>query len=386
MSVAPSPPRTEHIDRDAGIDMLRGVAALSVVAFHLWLYATPAPPARARGAVDAVWSSGRLGLVLFFVLSGYLLYRPWVRAAQGTGPTPHIGAFLRRRAARILPAYYVALAGAVILLMGVGTVPGVRLPPAEKLPLYLVFAQNLDSATIMKLDPPMWTLVVEVCFYLLLPVLGVLALRLRRPVLVASGALAVGLAYNGAIAGQGLSQPWTKALPALLPLFAVGMFAAHIPERACPSRLTRGLLLAASLVLVAGDAAWHQAGAGVTGLVLRDLPAAIGCALALLAVRDLQPARLAGRTLARVGTISFGLYLWHIPVLWWLRSINLLPLHPLSALPVVLAPSLAMAYLSWQWVEQPWLRRRDGIVTAAAVRRFAHLRTPRARTLGDTPW
>lgn len=347
--------------RDPGLDTLRGVAALSVVLFHLWLYATPAPPKHGRGVVDAVWSSGRLGLVLFFVLSGYLLYRPWVRARDGHAPAPAVTAYLRRRAARILPAYYVALAGAVVLLAAAQGTPGVRLPPIDMLPLFLIFAQNLDPATIMKLDPPMWTLVVELMFYLLLPILGAIMLRARRPVLVACGALAAGLMYDAAVAGQGLSQPWTKALPALLPLFAVGMVMAHLKTRVPLTRLTRGLLLLAAAVLVVADAVWHQLGAGTAGLIIRDLPAGLGFALAVVAIRDVRPRGPVARALAAVGAVSFGLYLWHVPILWWLRSRQLLPLHPITALPVVLGPSLLVAHLSWRFVERPMIavaRRR----------------------------
>lgn len=344
-------------DRDAGIDMLRGAAALAVVAFHLWLYATPAPPSRARSAADTVWSSGRLGLVLFFVLSDYLLYRPWVRAAQcgERGPDPF--AFLRRRAVRVLPAYYLALAGAVVLLAGAGSTPGVRLPPVEKLPLFMILAQNFDSSTIMKLDPPMWTLVVEVCFYLMLPILGAIAVKLRRPGLVAAGTLAAGLVYDIVLAGHGFSQPWTKALPALLPLFAVGMLAAQVPVRTSMARSSRAMLCLAAVALVVGNVVFHSISGGSVALVVRDLPAAVGFALALVATRDVQPRRWAARALAGVGTISFGLYLWHLPILWWLRSTDLLPLDPVAAAPVVLGPSLALASLSWRYLERPILTR-----------------------------
>ncbi len=58
--------------RDGGLDLLRGVTALSVVLFDLWI--TPGPRHRRRARLtDAIWSAGRLGLVVFFVLSGYLL-------------------------------------------------------------------------------------------------------------------------------------------------------------------------------------------------------------------------------------------------------------------------------------------------------------------------
>jgi peptidoglycan/LPS O-acetylase OafA/YrhL len=342
--------------RERGLDLLRGVAALSVVLFHLWLYARPQPSAAVHGAIDALWSAGRLGLVLFFVLSGYLLYRPWVLARRGEARRPGLATYLRCRTARVLPAYYLALGGSILLLAGAAGTPGVRLAPPEHLVLFALFAQNLSAETIMKLDPPMWTLAVEVGFYLVLPLLSALMMRTRRPVAVPLLAIGAGLAYNWAIAGDGLSQPWTKALPALLPLFGVGMLIAHLPAGGF-GRRARWPLVGLAAILVAGDAAWHQQGAGVLGLVVRDLPAAAGFALLIVGVRHADPARnLIGRGLAWVGTVSFGLYLWHVPVIWSLRSVRLLPLDPVAALPLVLALSLGLAAGSWYLVEQPMMR------------------------------
>jgi peptidoglycan/LPS O-acetylase OafA/YrhL len=133
------------------------------------------------------------------VLSGFLLWQPWVRAATGSCEPPRPGAFLLRRAARIIPAYYVALVGSVLLLWGLAGTPGVRLPDGELLALFGVFAQNFSPGTVMKLDPPMWTIAIEASFYVVLPLLGWLALRRRRvviavPVLFAAiGASAVAL-------------------------------------------------------------------------------------------------------------------------------------------------------------------------------------------------
>lgn len=224
----------------------------------------------------------RWGLLLFFVLSGFLLYRPWLAATESSG-RPDLWRYLRSRAARILPAYYLALAAAMLLLSGSGAVPGVRLPGDDTMPLFLVFAQNFSRDSLLTLDPPMWTLAVEVSYYAVLPVLGLAALRLgrRRRTLLATSAAKQTAAY-------------------------------------CPRALS-----------------WTP--------------------------------------LARVGTVSYGLYLWHVPVHWWLRGRGLLPLDPLPALPVVLAPSLLLAALSWAWIERPaiaWARR------APAADRWA--RAPRA--------
>src|SRR3712207_867178 len=127
--------------RSTALDALRGAAALGVFIFHAWMYTLPVPDAGARDAVgEFVVHELRLGLVLFFVLSGYLLFGPWA-----AGRAPRLGAYVRRRAARILPAYYVALVGSVALLWPLAGTPGVRLPPVEGLPLFAVFAQNTSS-------------------------------------------------------------------------------------------------------------------------------------------------------------------------------------------------------------------------------------------------
>lgn len=352
----PAVPTPTAPRRDAGIDALRGVAALSVLLFHLWLYALAAPPAVVRTPLDAVWSAGRLGLVLFFVLSGYLLYRPWVASRRSARPSPSVWPYAARRTARVVPAYLLAVGGAILLLHAAGGVPGVRLPPADTFWRFFVFAQNLSPATIMKLDPPLWTLAVEVAFYELLPFAGWWAMRLRRPWLVPAALLCAGLAYDAAIAGRGLSQPWTKALPALLPLFGAGMLLAHLPPGAWRSARARRTVLTVGVTLVVADIVWHQHGAGTAGAVLRDLPAAVGFALIVRVAEAADLKALPARALAAVGTVSFGLYLWHLPVLWALRAHGLLPLRPVLALPVVLGPSLLIATLSWRLLERPAIR------------------------------
>src|SRR3954464_3295176 len=91
--------------RTTGLDGLRALAALSVVCFHVWLYRFPDPTRiRQSSLFDNVLSDFRLGLILFFVRPGSLLYRGFARAALRRAQPVDVGVYALRRAARILPA------------------------------------------------------------------------------------------------------------------------------------------------------------------------------------------------------------------------------------------------------------------------------------------
>lgn len=358
-------------NRSAAVDGLRGLAALSVLLFHVWLYCQPDPPAGyPAGAVDWPWYSGRLGLILFFVISGYLLYRPWLAAALGRRDGLDLGAYLRSRAARILPAYYLALAGSLLLVWELGSIPGVRLPPAEGLPLFLVFGQNVGHGTILTLDPPMWTLCVEVSFYLCLPLAGYAALRLGgtrlRQAAIPLGLLAAGVAWNTWIGAPGADLSLTKILPAMLPFFALGMLAALWREGREVGPAAGKLLGVIAVAGVAGDIALQVLDPALSPH-LHDLPAAAGfAALVLLAASARAPVALSRRPLVALGTVSYGVYLWHVPLIWWLRGHGLLPVDPPLAVLVVLPLALLVATASWTLVERPavaWARSGSGSVS-----------------------
>ena len=245
----------------ASIDGLRGLAALTVFTFHGWLYTMPKPAASNRSNVgDYIAHELRLGLVLFFVLSGFLLSRPWFAAALEERRPPDLRRYLRARIARIAPAYYAALIGSIGLLWGLNGTPGLRLPPAGELPLFFVFAQNTSPASVMKLNPPMWSLAVEVSFYALLPVIGRLAVRLpprrRMQALIPLALLALGIAWNWWLAGRGLGMTFSKTLLAMLPYFAAGILAALVLHGRTPRPAIRGAMIATGLGLVICDAAW----------------------------------------------------------------------------------------------------------------------------------
>ena len=363
--------------RSSVLDALRGVAALGVFAFHAWLYTLPLPDAGARDSPgEFVVHELRLGLVLFFVLSGFLLFGPWA-----AGQAPRLGSYLRRRAARILPAYYLALLGSIALLWPLAGTPGVRLPPAEALPLFAIFAQNTSIETVMRLDPPMWTLAIEVWFYLLLPLLGWLALRCgaswRARAAVPLALVAIGLAYNFWLAIERPGLTYSKSLLAMLPYFGVGMLTAVVLHVRRPRR--RAALTVAALALVVADATWHgvTAATGASTFVtvtFRDLPAAVGFALLIAAVSGTEQRRAPGpvRLFAGLGIVSYGFYLWHVPVLLVLRGHSLVALDPFAAGAVAGAVSLVLAVLSWKLVERPaiaWGRRTRDVSAVSGMGR-----------------
>jgi peptidoglycan/LPS O-acetylase OafA/YrhL len=358
--------------RNAAIDGIRGLAALSVLVFHVWLY-RDRPPGRSDALLDQIGFALHLGLVCFFVLSGYLLYRTFARAALG-GPRPDVGTYAIRRVARIVPAYYVAIFGVLALYAVFG--PDNITPSARELPLFLVFGQNYSMDTIMGLIPVAWTLCVEVAFYLVLPVIGLLALKLgarpRAQAALLGAIIVLATTWNRIVLEQGWNDVVQKALPTFMGVFACGMLAALWIETrrrsGAPVLTPRATTVAAlaGAALVVGHAVWMETPHDLGGWrgPLRDLPAAAGFALVIAAVaagRGPVLHGLAWRPLAGAGVVSYGLYLWHLPLILVLRSAGVLPEPFVPRLLLVLAVSTLAAWLSWRLVERPaiaWSHRQ----------------------------
>ena len=125
------------------------------------------------------------------------------------------------------------------------------------------------------------------------------------------------------------------------------------------------MLAGVSLALVAANVALQVAaghGAEIVGQLrgIRDLPAAAGFAMLICLAATRPPRALAWRPLAWCGLVSYGLYLWHVPVLLVLRAAGLLPLSVAGATLVALPVSLLAGWLSFRFVEAPaiaWSRR-----------------------------
>jgi acetyltransferase len=367
---------SERTRRAAGLDGLRALAALSVLGFHVWLYGFDDPSAVARNDVfDKAAFELRLGLVFFFVLSGYLLYRAFARAALNGDGRVDVRRYARRRVARIVPAYWVATVGAIALLWGARGTTGVRLPAASDLPLFAVFGQNYSLDTIMRLNPVTWTLCVEAAFYVLLPLIGALAWRLgprarTRQALLVGALIPLGIGWNLLVHDNGWNILASKALPAYLPYFAFGMLLALWAE----ARRERGgrqlgsgattALVGTGFAFVAADAYWHATAAPRAVnpwlAVLADVPAGLGFALIVagaVAGDGAATRWMSFRPLAWVGLVSYGVYMWHVPLLLFERSIGLFPSAYLPRLLLLLAPTLLVAAASWYLVERPLIAR-----------------------------
>jgi peptidoglycan/LPS O-acetylase OafA/YrhL len=216
-----------------------------------------------------------------------------------------------------------------------------------------------------------------VLFYALLPLLGAVGYRwsqgrARRQAALLAGLILFGVAWNAGVYLLGGSMLATKALPAYLPYFALGMLLALWVEKSVardgsPPRVgapATFALLAAGVAGVVCNGIWHSSSAAhAVPLVtdaLQNLPAGIGFATLLAAVvmgRGPATAWIHARPLAMVGIFSYGLYLWHVPLMLFGVRLGLLPHAFVPRLLVVLVPALAAGAASWLLVERVMLAR-----------------------------
>lgn len=356
--------------RAEGLDGLRGLAAAAIVLLHVWMFSGAHDPQYSGWVDDTIGTLG-LSLMMFFVLSGYLVAGPWIRAGLDGRSSPNLGRYALKRAARILPAYWLCLLGSFAIARYVDHPLSIG---ASELPIFALFAQNQFDATAGHLNPPLWSLGVEVAFYLALPLIGFVLLRAARRsgprgVLWVCGALiAGGLTWSSLVYAAGNPDSLLMALPTYLPIFACGIAAVALSAGRAFGRRDRGLLMTGGAVLVVLDGWWHIGGTGTIGQIVRDLPAAAGFAMLAAAVAQ-GPAKLLGATiLRRLGDYSYGIYLWHMPLLYLLRHDDRFPDSPWLAYLMVMGAATVLGAASWLLLER-------GIVRWAAGRLIAGART-----------
>jgi peptidoglycan/LPS O-acetylase OafA/YrhL len=348
--------------RYAALDGLRGLAAAAIVVHHAWLFDHGDNRTHVITAFDSVVDELRLGVALFFVLSGFLVYRPFAAAALDGTRRPSLAVYTRRRVARILPAYWLVLAASFVLLAAIDH-PGRA--TLGQLPIFLAFAQNQFAATHGHLDPPMWSLTVEVSFYALLPLVGLVASRLatrREAQLGLCAALAAcGLAFCALASLEGWGTTVTDSLLTQIPVFACGMAVAVLAHRrTVTARTGRRLVLAALPLAIFGG--WLEVAAfpseGPLRTALCDFPAAVGFALVVYALvaSPIRARALGSVPMRTLGTLSYGMYLWHFPLIYGLRAAGLWPSELLPAMALTLGGVIALAAISWYGLERPIVR------------------------------
>ena len=380
-------PHAEHRSFPT-LDSYRALAALAVVATHVGFQTA----AGVEGPLAPVVSRLDIGVAIFFVLSGFLLYRPWSMAALRDAPGPATVPYLWRRALRIVPAYLVVVVAAMLLVRGN---EGRGLDEWLR-QLFLV--QIYHAGALVPGLTQMWSLGTEVAFYLALPLLAWLATRRHRgdPARSARfqatvlGAYAVtGVVFLAAVRAAGVLDPRTASLwlPAHLDWFAVGMVlavasayvtvvpaardtsgwrvlagAAHAPGAAWTVAL--GVFLVATTPVAgprtlddptAGQAvAKHVLYAVVAGFLL--LPGTLGPRHGRWATI------MTTRPLVRLGTISYGIFLWHLVVLdlvFVALGRDFFTGGFWTVLTLTVVGAVAVSAVSWRVVERPALRLKD---------------------------
>jgi peptidoglycan/LPS O-acetylase OafA/YrhL len=178
-------------ERVASLTGIRAVAALLVMATHA-AYATGK---YTHGYVGLVYSRMEMGVPIFFVLSGFLLFGPWVKAAAMGGPPPSVRRYSWHRVRRIMPAYIVTVLAAYLLyhFRTAGPNPGHTWEGLfRNLSLTQIYTDNYLYSFLHQGLTQMWSLAVEVAFYVVLPLLAYLLLvvlcrRRWRPGLLMTG-------------------------------------------------------------------------------------------------------------------------------------------------------------------------------------------------------
>ena len=179
------------VDRVASLTGVRAVAALLVLGTHA-AYTTGK---YTHGFAGLVYSRMEIGVPIFFALSGYLLFGPWVRAAAGGRQSPPLGRYAWHRVRRIMPAYVVTVLLAYLIyhFRTAGPNPGHSwIGLFRNLTLTQIYTDNYMFSYLHQGLTQMWSLAVEVAFYVALPILAYLLLvvvcrRQWRPHLLLAG-------------------------------------------------------------------------------------------------------------------------------------------------------------------------------------------------------
>ncbi len=369
-----------HGGRFASLEGYRAIAALSVVLYHT---RGNLSPLGIGSPIDAIENLGNFGVAVFFLLSGFLLYLPVTRRLFTHQSQAPVGQFLLRRFVRIFPAYWLALVAWAAII----TRPNKELVTPWK--VFLLFDGGINTLAVA------WTLVIELWFYVAIALLSVVLPRIFRRCHTSSALLRAQFAMLGLMvivayvyrvyATQDLQTMVHRVnwIFAYLDWFAFGMAMAilvawtevggQLPaslrglvdrEWSCYllSALCYGAVLYVIRVYSIGESREtrlvylvHQAIQPMAAFWLL-VPATLGNS-------DQRVQRLLRRpTLAALGTISYGIYLWHTLVIRLLKRNPVIAINGWNPtlqlvvnLSIVVGIAVVIATLSYRLVERPAL-------------------------------
>lgn len=376
-------PESGHIDALTGV---RAYAALFVLAFHVWLNA--GHPALRIGLAGADFDLspyamfGWIGVDIFFVLSGFLLTRVALdrgarlaRSDNAAGRSGWVaepyGTYLTRRILRVFPAYYACIT--VLLFLAAAGIYR-ELPGTLDMAIHVVMSHNFVEKYITSINGVFWTLPFEWHFYLVFPLLFAFQARAGAVALyVCAAAIVLATKAQVMITDDGFGQTLVLIR---LDAFCAGMAASAIATRNPLGRSGARVCALAGVLLLAA-VPWVFAGQpgvvhyyDVAGF-LRPFWMHLGICLVLCALTADRTAFVGlfdHPIVVRLGTISYSIYLWHLPVVELLsfKVLGTADRAPsaagyLALLAATLAIVIPLSMASYAWVERPFLgaRARD---------------------------
>ena len=352
------------IDRIPSLTGIRALAALLVVATHA-AYTTGK---YTHGYAGLLLSRMEIGVPIFFVLSGYLLFGPWVRAAREGAAPPSLSRYAWHRIRRIMPAYVVAVLGAYLLyhFHEAGPNPGHSwYGLLRDLALTEIYTDGYMFSHIHQGLTQMWSLAVEVSFYVALPViaylvLSVLCRRRWRPRLALAGLAACALISPAWMVyvhtAQGLPDGARLWLPGYLAWFVGGMMLTVLAAMGvrCYAFVALPLVVVSYFIVstpVAGEPTTSPAGLAqaVATPIFYAVIAPLVVAPPALGDKGVYERLLSSRPMVWLGEISYEIFLVHLVIMelamtqvlhWRVYTGN-----PVALFVVTLALSIPVAWL-----------------------------------------
>jgi peptidoglycan/LPS O-acetylase OafA/YrhL len=339
---------------------LDGIRCLSIVAvvWHHTVSGLDWLPATKRGF---------LGVDMFFVLSGFLIVTLLLRERARTGAIS-LPKFYARRALRIFPAYYGLLAAIALVFGSFKQSSSLAGPFFAELPYYLTYTANwVELHTMLAIA---WSLAAEEQFYLVWPPIEKLAGRIAIPLLLVI--IAVNQAVNfrlldaWILSRTGLDAAGLPMLQATFTPICLGVLLAHVlhsrrgfgvASRAFSSAWASPLCLAVVLVLAdlrsPDISGWQR-------LLIQLSMTAFLCSCVAREDHALRRA-LIFAPVARIGVISYGVYLFH-PIARHAADLVLQKASldlPLLLFATCLSFTIVAAEISYRYYEAPFLRMKD---------------------------